>query len=489
MYKTDEKYNANSRPRGKLKQVGASIPYTAYNKPLLKRLEIYENTFKYEPIIQQALNVMIDALLGALGPIEHPDPDIQEFCRYSLARHEESYCIDIFTKLREVCLLTISSGFSITEPIYEIFNSEILIKDYVTYHPSTITIRTNKLGQLIEGDESYEGPHLKSGIYQSTTQKYGEVLLPLWKISLLTFNKEYNNYYGTSIIENCYRWHVLKEAYVDMMTTTLDRYGNPLTVLTIPQHSSGQVRVNPITGEETTLNMHELLEEQISKGYVASDSNFLLLPFFDNSVKPEAKVLSGTNNLGSSFLDAINFCEMQMVRNLLIPFNLINTVQNTASNADSAMSERQIEMFNRVITTIYRTLIVPFVNQTIHRQVLFNFSRSSAKVPPKFPLRKTTRPEARVALMQMIKGLTESGYLNPLNEADWGSIREMVDALDRPMDNEDKKFINDVVIEPKKKPPAANANAPSKQGPSGKTNEGRPTGKSSPQQVSRPLKK
>lgn len=485
-YKVDQTYNANSRPRNKLKQVGASAPYTAYNKPLLKRLEVYENTFKYEPIIQQSLNVMIDALLGALGPIEHPDSDIQEFCRYSLSHHLDTYCVDIFAKLREVSLLTMWGGFSVTEPIYEIYNGQIIIKDYVTYHPSTITIRTNKVGQLVEGDESYEGPHLRSGVYQSTNTKYGEVLLPLWKIALLTYNKEFNNYYGTSIVENCYRWHVLKEAFTDMLTTTLDRYGNPLTMITVPQHSSGEVRINPITGEQTTLNMHELLEEQIKKGYVANESNFLLLPFFDGTLKPDAKVLSGTNNLGSSFLDAIQYCESQIIRNLLIPFNLINTTAD-GSSGEGALGERQIEMFNRVITTLYRTIVVPFVSQTIHKQVLFNFTRDSAKVPPKFPLRKTTRPEARVALMQMIKGLTEAGYLNPLNEADWSSIREMVDALDRPMEKEDQKFINDVLIEPRKKPkPASNANSPSRQGPSGTGNEGKPTGKSMPQQQANP---
>lgn len=487
--KTDVKYNSNSRPRGKLKQVGASIPYTSYNRPLIKRLEIYENTFKYEPVIQQATDVLIDALLGALGPVEHPDPDIQDFCRYSISRHEDTYSVDLFTKLREIAKITLWAGFSVTEPIYEIYNSAILLREYITYHPSTIIIRTNQRGQLTEDEVSYEGPHLKSGVYQTTTTKYHETQLPLWKIALLTYNKEFNNYYGTSLVENCYRWHVLKEAYVDMMTTTIDRYGNPLTMITVPKVSSGETRLNPITGESSTLQMHELLQEQIANGFGGStDSNFLLLPFVENNTRPQAQVLTGTNNLGTVFLEAIKYCEGQILRNLLIPFNLLEQSQTTKDS----FAERQIEIFNRVISSLYRTIVVPFVNQTIHRQVKYNFTRESAQIPPRLPLRKTTRPEARVALMQMIKGLTEIGYLNPTNESDWASIREMVDALNRPMDSVDLKFVKDVLIEPRKKPnptSSTSKKSSSKTTPQGAGKEGRPMGSVAPQQESRPRKK
>jgi len=492
--KTDVKYNSNSRPRGKLKQVGASIPYTAYNRPLIKRLEIYENTFKYEPVIQQAVDILIDALLGALGPLEHPDPDIQDFCRYSISYHEDTYCVNLFNKLREIARITLWAGFSVTEPIYEIKNSAILLKDYVSYHPSTIIIRTNKFGQLTENEESYEGPHLKSGVYQTTTTKYHEVQLPLWKIALLTYNKEFNNYYGTSIVESCYRWHVLKEAYVDMMTTTIDRYGNPLTMITVPKVSSGESRVNPITGETSNLQMHELLQEQLANGFTASDSNFLLLPFIENNTRPQAQVLTGNNNLGTVFLEAIKYCEGQILRNLLIPFNLLEQSQTTKDS----FAERQIEIFNRVITSMYRTIVIPFMNQTLHRQVKYNFTREAANIPPRLPLRNAARPESRVALMQMIKGLTETGYLNPSNEADWLSIREMVDALHRPMEKEDLKFVKDVLLEPRKKPtPSTNTNnssnskgtPPSKITPQGSGKEGRPVGKVAPQQESRLRKK
>lgn len=477
MYKTDNKYNSNSRPRSKLKQVGSAIPYTSYNRPLNERLEIYENTYKYEPIILQGVDIIIDALLATLGDIEHPDKDIQEFCRNSLKRYSNCYHSSYIEKIREACKVTLWSGFSVTESLLEISEGQIVPKDFITYHPSSLIIRTNKSGLLTENETSYEGPHYKSGIYQTTTTRYHEVQLPMWKVALLTYNKEFNNYYGTSIVESSYRWHVLKEAFVDMMTTTLDRYGNPSTFITVPVGSTNQVRTNPVTGEQIILSVQEHLEEQL-KNYDNMKSNNIVLPFTENSNRPQATILAGSNNFGTVYQDAIRYCEEQITRNLKIPFNLLS-----GFNIDDGQSERQIEMFNRVIISLYQTLVVPFVNQTLHRAVLFNFNREAAKVPPRLPLRKTTRPEARVALMQMIKGLTETGYFNPTNAEDWSSVREMVDALHRDMDKKDEKFVKDILINPRQKP------AGSKQTPTGAGKAGRPTGIVTPLQESRPRKR
>ena len=502
--KTDLKYSKNSRPRGKLKQIGSSVPYTSYTRPLIKRLEIYENTFKFEPVIQQGINLVIDALIGALGEVEHPDKEIQEFCRYNLSRQQDLYCVDLITKIKEVTKITLWSGFSVTEPIYELEEGNVFLKDYITYHPTSLIIRTNKKGQLVENEDSFEGPHLKSGIYQTSfNNNTGETQLPLWKVALITYNQEFNNYYGRSIIENCYRWHVLKEAITDMMLTTLDHYGNPTTLVYVPKVMSGESEVNPITGETRPLSIQEVLHKQISDEYTPSNSNYLFIPFSDPQLKPSAQILSGTNNLGSSFLEAIKHCQTEIIRNLLIPYSLLS-----ADNASAdTFSERQIEIFNRIVSSLYKSIVVPFVNQTLYKLVKYNFNRESAKFPPVLPLRKTTRPEARVALMQMIRGLTEIGYLNPRNDSDWMSVREMVDALDRDMDKEDKKFVEDILVKPKEKPKPVVAkqeksDKPNKGG-TGSTNNtnnpegsvkgsgspGRPTGKPEPLSNSRLLKK
>jgi hypothetical protein len=49
--------------------------------------------------------------------------------------------------------------------------------------------------------------------------------------------------------------------------------------------------------------------------------------------------------------------------------------------------------------------------------------------------------------MQLINGLTNSGYINPTNDADWGMVREWVSAIRRVQDSKDIQFIDDKVLQ------------------------------------------
>ena len=86
--------------------------------------------------------------------------------------------------------------------------------------------------------------------------------------------------------------------------------------------------------------------------------------------------------------------------------------------------------------------------------------------------------------MQMVKGLTENGYLNPTNSVDWQMVRQMVRIAERTLDDKDKKFINDMLIVPRQKSPSSPDVARNSQG-SGR--EGRPTGDVTPQVKARDI--
>jgi hypothetical protein len=229
-----------------------------------------------------------------------------------------------------------------------------------------------------------------------------------------------------------------------MKTETLDRYGNPLTAIIIPQMSSGMSEVDSYTGEERRLSSQEYLQRQL-ENTDPSSSSYLFLPFVDNNMKPDAKVLTTANNLGDVFLKAIKFCEQQMAKSLLIPYGFIEE----DTNSNSGISERQIELFNRTISTLYKQFVFPFISQTLHRAIKYNFNRESANVPPLMPLKNITRPEERVALMQTIRGLTETGYLNPTNDKDWDWVRETVDSIPRVQSKEDVEFVKQLLVYPR----------------------------------------
>lgn len=488
--RTDYKHNSNTRPRGKLKQVGSSVPLSSYSRPILHRLEIYENVFNNDASILQAVNLITDALVGSLGEVEHPDPDIQQFLQLTLDNLSDNYSINLRDKIKEIITITLWAGFSVTENIYENVDGVILLKDLVTYHPSTLIIRTDKKGRLVEGAPSYEGVPYLSGIYQSSydaNSDEGEVRLPLWKIIYLSHKQQFNNYYGTSIIEPIYRWHVLKEAFIDMLTVTLDKYGKPTTVYLIPRRTSANSEFDPILEEDVRMTDAQVLQRQLDDAESVGDITNIILEYSDTDAKPEVKIIQPPSNVNTVFLEAIKFCEKQQIKSLLLPYGII---EGEASN--EVFTERQIEFFNRVISSLYTRFVVPFVNQSLHRLIKLNFSRDSVKYPPQIPLRKSTRPEARVALMQMIKGLTEQGYFNPIEEADWAMVRQLVDCLDRPMTDEDKEFIKELLIYPKQ-PKDSTSKSPASRKTEGKIKgkgqQGRPTGVAVPLQNARPKKK
>ena len=119
------------------------------------------------------------------------------------------------------------------------------------------------------------------------------------------------------------------------------------------------------------------------------------------------------------------------------------------------------------------------IKQILILLVKWNFNRASAKIPPTFARVYSDRSEDRVATMQMVKGLTENGYLNPRNQADWNMVRQMVKLADRTMSPDDAKFIKEMLIEPRKKTNTSDV------GPNGAGKAGRATGSTTKQVNSR----
>lgn len=478
MYAVDIDFTTNSRPRNKLNHVGSAGGWYA-TRPALKYLREYEAVALYDTTVKSALNILLDAVTASLGDIEHPDEDIQNYMRYTIERMLDVHGVDLHLLLKRAIKTALWGGFSHSEVLYDVDDNKLFVKDVVNYHPSTVVIRPNAKGRLTENEPTGDGR--RSGIYQTSANQI-EVQIPIWKSCLLIHDLEFSNYYGRSLMEAIYRWHVLKEAIVDMMTVALDRFGNPIVAITLTPSPSQQVEVDAETGEERQLTTQEVLERQV-QGTGYGQGNVLFLPQFDPAMKPDVKVLTTGNNVGSSFLDAINFCDIQLVRGLLVPYGLIDT---TATEMSGSM-ERHMEIYNRIVKTIYKTFVCPFITQVFGRLTKFNFNRSTAKIAPKLPLRSNTRPQDSVALMQLISGLTNQGYFNPTNSVDWAMVREMVAAMDRPQDKKDIEFVKQLLVYPRQKTEGGNPERDrSSEGEvNGTGKRGRPPGTSAPQMVPR----
>lgn len=488
-------FNPSARPRGKLKHHGildTPYSYKYHKRPHLRRLAEYEQIALFDSTVSYVLFVLVDTLIALLGPVEHPDKEIQDFLRENIdalgglpgsvspddrvdaSTKPDYYASQIYQAIFRMVFTAMWAGYSTTEVLYGLNKGRLFIEDYMTYHPATILVRPNDKGRLTENEMTDE--QRLSGIYQMTGAinpvSPGETQLPLWKTVHLTRCSFYGNYYGISAIEPVYKWQLLKEALIDMQAIALDRSGTPIVAITVPVYNTNQTEVDPATGEERVLTTQELLERQVQTQNFGGGGNILLLPQFDEKLPPKAQVLTSGTNVGDSFEIGIDRCDKEMAKGLWIPYVLFPFGQRNEGMSDT---QRAMELFNRIISNLHRQFVIPIVSQSLHQCVKLNFSRPSASIAPRFPIRQTTRPEDRVALMQMIGGLTDRGYFNPTDEADWSMVREMVDAVSRIQKPEDVEFIKDMIIVPKQPAPGAAGTVRGK-GVGG----GRPTGTSAP---------
>lgn len=441
------RFNPNQRPRGKLKQYGSNNPYFSLTRAVEKKLRTYEDVTVYDTTISSTLDLLCESLISSLGPIEHSDEKVQEFLRDNNQYIIDNHLVDPCQEMKQVIKNTLWAGFSVTEVLYEKFQGLLGLQGYAQYHPTTITLRTNYKGQLTEGEATPDEVYT-SGIWQRIMHPYhggqnhtGEVRLPMDKTILLSHQKSFNNYYGRSIIEGCYRWHVLKESLLDMFLIAQDQHGNPMTVITVPNSASGEYEVDPYSGEEKQLSVMQTMERQLSSTS-SQEGNTMMIPFTDKDKKPEVKVLSTSSDVAQGYLDAIRFCDEQIIRSLLVPHTLVDSSQQT-SNGDTA--ERDMEMFNRTIHSLYKSFVVPFVNKSYGNIVRNNFG---VEEMPTMPLRNIMRPEDRVSMMQFIRGLTELTYLNPKNEVDRHMVRSWVGAIEREWSSEDAEFFERYLLDP-----------------------------------------
>lgn len=437
---TDRRFESGRALRGHFKQKGSQRTPYGEIRPATARLREFERVAYQDTVVYAALTYLSKSIVSTIGSITHPDAEIQTFLEYNLQRLEDERGSSWHRIFQDIIFSTFVNGFSVTEKLFTLNDQgQLVLDNLVTYHPSSILIRPDKNGMLNEKKMDYSG-YAKSGIYQNPTNLNPEVQLPLWKILYLTHNSTFGNYYGKSVIGPLYKWHKLKEALVDMMASALDRFGNPLLYVSMPSYQTDQVETDPSTGEERPLTTLEVLERQI--GNLQSNGNVIFLPQMDATNKPQIGTLTTGNNVGQTFLDAIQYCNEQMVLSIGIPYFLISAELKSGEGT----VERRMENYYSQLEAYRQHLLAPICKQVFSHLVAYNFSRESAKVPPQFSRVHSDRPEDRVATMQVISGLTKHGYFNPRNQMDYEMVRQMVRAGTREQTRDDVKFVDEVLL-------------------------------------------
>jgi hypothetical protein len=232
-----------------------------------------------------------------------------------------------------------------------------------------------------------------------------------------------------------------------------------------------EIVVDGNTGEQRPKTTLEFIQEQLEAN--DGDIRAMILPQTTpgTEFKPEVGSIPLSDNFGDTFLQTLRYVDAESVRHIL-PYFLI---QDT--NSLEAARERRMEVYFKTVYNERKVLMNHIIQKCLMTTQQWNFNKASAKIPPTFAHQYSDRPEDRVATMQVVTGLTDKGYLNPLNSMDWAMVRQIGGLNDREMDKSDLKFINDVLVTPLA---PTTPNEAVKQ-----PSAGRPTGSSKPQQSDR----
>lgn len=464
-----------SSKRNQFKQHGSTIPKTATK---IEALRIYERVSHEDIIVSSCLDTLIRAIFSSVDRVIHDDPEIADFCNYVLAYYEDVNTTSWQSMLYNPIRTLKWAGFSASETLFTLDSAgRMVLEDLVTYHPSTIHIYPDQNGRLTEGNPSYFSKMIKSGIYQTIASSRnsfafipanlahfpGQVLLPRKKMIYLNQKSAFGDFYGLSSMGPIYRWILLKEALVDMMAGALDRYGNPIFYIAMPDINTNATALGE-DGMARAVTTFETLRAQLAN--LGSQGNALLLPYSGKDNEPKVGQIVPAHNVGSVFIDTIQYCNEQIAIEMGVPFFLVS---GQASTSTTSETEHRMSIFYNHVEEHRGKILNAICKQLFAKLIQYNFdSRPSAKVAPTFSRVFSDRAEDRVATMQVVSGLAKAGALNPQEQTDFDLMRQMLGLPVRLLSKIDKDFFDLLYRK---------ANI---------ANNGRPKGSSTPQMEARP---
>jgi hypothetical protein len=437
-----------SRP-GVLAQLGRALSYTSIGeqfvvagKPSTYQLAAWDEARRKEPVIQNGISTIVRVVTKKIGQYLHEDPEIADFVNANL----ES---GLIRWVQEMTHMVLWAGFGSSEVLwkYKIGPSnqiQIWVEDCVSYHPSQVFFVTNDNGRLTHGERISTAAY-RSGVWvpiptQSRKRPKGEVYgsmvrLPRSKCFYSRLGGESNQVYGQSILNPVLKYHLFKEAFRDMMTTALDRYGTPLFYIKVPNSLTQETTEDP-SGEIRPLSIREQVISEVEN--LGSESVLVLTQTDKQNQPVEIGTITSSNNFADSFTQAIDLCDKNMMLGMNIPNLLV--VDNTSALGSSGASERQLEVFDIYVSYIFDQVVGDFVDQVIRQLIHYNFdvrTRPLAAHPGRIEKRPLRVTDLNV-MAGVIEKMTEMGFVNSANQKDFAWARDVLGMPARSWHEEDR---------------------------------------------------
>lgn len=316
--------------------------------------------------------------------------------------------------IREM-MTSIWAGFSVTEVVWgydEQLKAQLPTK-LKTLPPETIKFNSDKkLGNL---KEVWQFPYdvYTSGLFRTTEH----VSLPLDRLLIWSYRKDFGNKYGRSDLKQCYKYWYIKDFVLKFWSIFIERYGKPL-----------------IWGKTRASRM-KAMRDQLKHIHTKTD--------FVVELEDALDILE-TKHEGEQFKELIAYCDKMIMTGFLVPSMVINPPEKGAR----ALGDTMMKAFGWRIGDIQKDIEF-MINTLIMWIINFNYPENKIEAYPKFKFRPLTQYDT-MKMAQAIQLLVNAKVIHPLEK--W--IRDYLTMPDP--DPEFFDLLMEMINNPKEeKPPGA----------------------------------
>ncbi len=396
-------------------QRGTPIPalfntfYKFIQNPSSVSVETFKRMVDTDDTVGSGVDFLTTCLAARLGMYQHEDNEISEWVNTALENVEGG-----FTNVLKELLSATWAGFAVQEVVWG--NDEQLgfvPKKMVSLPPSTILFETERTGELtydgilqyqrnynpafasagvsylfgfganiLSTDRSFRpDPYAKLGDFPfplrtANTYSYLSIRIPVAKCVHYAFDAQgkFGNPYGRSLLRRCYKFYVMKDAILQMLSIALDRKGTPLTLvyadpnMTLLDPNKARPGGDNRGHHKVGIRADQAAREAFRQ--IHNDTT-IILPgkkgqVFDTDFVPQ------TSN-ANDFLEALRFCNSSILRALLVPTLIFGNGDGTGS---FALGQEHAKTFDKILDGMLSGLKHILLQQLIRPMLALNFDRS-----------------------------------------------------------------------------------------------------------------
>lgn len=448
------------------KQRGTPIPalfnqfYKFIQNPSTVSVETFKRMVDTDETIGSGIDFLQTCLAARVGEFQHPNKEVQEFVRKALDEMEGGF----YNTLKETTE-AVWAGFSVQEIVWQNSDLGFVPKKLVGLPPTSILFETARTGELTDdGILQYQrnynpaqlgygtaylfgfnagyglgtpDPYARLGdfpfpIRSANTYSYLSIRIPKMKC-LVYANRapgQYGNPYGRSLLRRCYKWWVMKDAFLKMLSVALDRKGTPLMVVFADPNATTidprlapagvNVRGNAAVGERADSAAARAF------GNVHNDTT-IVLPGKKGQVFDIQQVTQQSN--AQDFESAIQLCDRAFMRALLIPSLIFTNGDGTGS---FALGQEHARTWEKILDGMNSGVKQTWINQLVSQIIQYNFPESAWKKDGwgEFSKRELTQEE-REKEMAIFGVAIDKGIVDPYDLEDLNAIRDKIGLVHR----------------------------------------------------------